>query len=100
MARTLSLYKRIIEELGLRQLDVYRVPAEKGGFKDVIRLLDPMTNKVALVDLGKLREATDPAEFLEKIIEAATKAEIAIPERKIEQLKEALSSKTEEGKGA
>jgi len=89
VVRTLTLYKKIIEELGLRQLDVYRVRDEKaGGFKDIIRVFDPATSKVYLVDLGKIREAVKPVEFLEAVIKASEGAGVRLPERIVARLRE------------
>lgn len=91
MVKTLTLYKRIVEELGLRQLDVYRVSDGKGGLKDVIRILDPTTNKVFTIDLGRIREAVKPLEFLEALVKASSENGVTLPERKVNELREAFS---------
>lgn len=91
MVKTLTLYKRVIEELGLRQLDVYRVADEKGGLKDILRVFDPTTNKVLTIDLGKIREAIKPLEFLDLIVKVATESGIMLPERKVNELREVFS---------
>lgn len=91
MVKVLSKYKYIIEELGLRQLDVYRVMGEKDIMKDIVRLYDPATTKVITVDLGKIRESMNPLEFLEKIADAAKKEGISLPERKLRELKDILN---------
>ncbi len=96
MVKTLTLYKRIVEELGLRQLDVYRVRDSKGTLKDVLRLFDPATNKVFTLDLGKVREALQPGEFLEAIIKAADEAEVRLPDRIVTRLRELFSKPAEE----
>lgn len=93
MVKTLTLYKRIIEELGLKQLDVYRVPDEKGGLKDVLRVFDPATSKVLIIDLGKIREAAEPLQFLEVIVKAASESGVLLPERKVGELRDYFSKK-------
>ena len=83
-------YKRIIEELGLFQLDVYRVRTEKGTLKDVLRIQDPASGKVVTIDLGATREALSLTEYLDKVVEALTSSGVALPERRIRQLRERL----------
>ena len=101
MVRTLTLYKKIIEELGLRQLDVYRVRDEKaGGLKDIIRVFDPATSKVYLVDLGKIREAVKPIEFLEAVVKASEEAEVRLPERIVARLREKFREDEKPAEGA
>ncbi len=95
MPKILTLYKRAIEELGLRQLDVYRVVAEDEKTKarvekDIVRVFDPATNKVVLIDLGRIREALQPLEYIDAILEALKKNEIPFPERKANELREAF----------
>ncbi len=85
-----TIYKRIISELGLLQLDVYRV-IESGKTLDIIRIYDPAKNKVFLVNLGVTREALTPLEFIEKLEEAAKASEVTLPERKLKKLKETFS---------
>ena len=86
-----ALYKRAIEELGLMQLDVYRVvDEEKKTVKDVVRIYDPTTTKVVLVDLGSIREALSPVDYFTKILEALKEAGIPYPERKANQILEAF----------
>jgi len=90
-----TLYKRAIEELGLAQLDVYRVKDDSGVEKDIVRIFDPATTKVVLVDLGTIREALTPIEYLERILKALDEAGIAYPERKAAELREAFSRLSE-----
>ncbi len=87
-----TIYKNIVRELGLFQLDVYRVFKE-GKQVDILRLYDPVKNAVFTVDLGTPREALEPADFLDKLVKAAEEAEISLPERKVNQLREALRRK-------
>jgi len=88
--KVLALYKRAIEELGLRQLDVYRVRDERGVEKDIVRIFDPASVRVITVDLGAIREALKPTEYLGKIFEALDNAGIPYPERKANELMEAF----------
>lgn len=86
-----ALYKRAIEELGLMQLDVYRVIDDrKKTVKDIVRIYDPTTTKVVLVDLGNIREALSPVDYFNKILEALRKAGVPYPERKANQILEAF----------
>ena len=102
-------YKKLVEELGLFQLDVYRVRGsagkegehkEKGAeapiVKDIIRVYDPATNKIVIIDLGGPRESLDLATYLERLVSALRKAEVPLPERKVAMLMEALSKKKAE----
>ena len=95
----LALYKRAIEELGLRQLDVYRVRDEKGVEKDIVRIFDPASVRVITVDLGAIREAIKPTDYLSKILETLDEAGIPYPERKARELMEAFK-KLEEPQAA
>jgi polyphosphate kinase 2 (PPK2 family) len=74
-------YKKLIELLNLRQLDVYRIEGKDGKIKEIIRLLDPTTRKVANVDLNTVRESLNYIEFLNKIKEGALKEGISINDR-------------------
>jgi polyphosphate kinase 2 (PPK2 family) len=74
-------YKRLIELLNLRQLDVYRVEGKDGKIKEIVRLLDPTTRKVANVDLNTVRESLSYIEFLNKIKEGVSKEGININDR-------------------
>ena len=85
-----TIYKDIVRELGLFQLDVYRIIRE-GKQVDIVRLYDPGKNQVFIVDLDNPREALAPIEFLDKLVKAAEQSEIPLPERKVKQLREALS---------
>jgi len=90
-------YKVLIHALGLKQVDVYRFNSktrkgggegEGGGARDVLRIADPLSNKVALIDLGTVREALSYSEFLERVIEGLRKAGIAVSERRIAAARE------------
>ena len=61
-------YVKVLEQLGLEQLDVYR-------FKDhdEIRARDKKTNKVYLIKLPKKREEMELDEFKEFILKALKK---------------------------
>lgn len=75
-------YRRLVEALGLRQLDVYRVRDNNTGKqKDVVRVFDPSTGKVVVVDLGNVRESLSYQEFLSKVLEGVRKAGIPLPDR-------------------
>jgi len=87
--RTLTLYKAAIEELGLRQLDVYRiVKKDENKMVDVIRIFDPATNKVVLVELPSIREALDPKDYIDILLDSLAKAGVSYPERKAAQLRD------------
>jgi len=96
--KTLTLYKRIIEELGLKQLDVYRIRDDKGVLKDIVRLFDPSTYRVITIDLGKIREALQPGEFLEAIVNASNNAGIRLPERVVSRLREKFAQSKSAGR--
>ena len=97
-----ALYKKAIEELGLMQLDVYRVVDPKKKVpKDIVRIYDPTTTKVVTVDLGNIREALKPVEYFTKILDALKEAGIPYPERKANQILEAFRRMSaEEGEAA
>jgi len=61
-------YVKVLEQLGLEQLDVYR-------FKDhdEIRVRDKKTNKVYLVKLPKKREEMELDEFKEFVLKSLKK---------------------------
>ncbi|GAB6148461.1 hypothetical protein [Stetteria hydrogenophila] len=93
-----SRYRRLVEALGLRQLDVYRVRDQSTGrLKDVIRLLDPASGKVAVIDLGTLRESLTYQEFLSKVLEGVEKAGITLPERIVGNVMEKAKQLDESG---
>ena len=87
-------YRYIVEMLGYKQVDVYRVPrvedGKKVGFKDVIRIMEPMSGKVAVIDLEVTRESLSLLEFMEKIVEGAGKAGLPVFERNVQVLREKL----------
>ncbi|AFZ70447.1 hypothetical protein Calag_0702 [Caldisphaera lagunensis DSM 15908] len=74
-------YKKLIELLNLRQLDVYRIVSKDGKIKEIARIMDPVTKKVVQVDLGTVRESLNYLEFLNKIKEGVTKEGININDR-------------------
>jgi len=86
----LARYKRLVEALGLRVLDVYRV-SEKGKPKDIVRILDYATGKVVLVDLGATREALRYREFIERVVEKLRASGVEVSERLIGRIMEEAS---------
>jgi hypothetical protein len=75
-------YRRLIEALGLRQLDVYRIRDNSTGkLKDIVRVSDPSTGKVVVVDLGTVRESLSYQEFLSKVLDGVKNAGIPLPDR-------------------
>lgn len=86
MAKLLTRYRLIVESLGLRQLDVYRV-REGGRDVDVLRLLDPQTGKVVTVNLGTVRESLSFQEFMERILEPLGKAGVRISDKTLSTVK-------------
>lgn len=102
-------YKKLIEELGLFQLDVYRIKGAAGSkgeeaseapvVRDIVRIYDPATNKVVVVDLGGPRESLDLATYLERVVSSLKEAGIPLPERKVAMLMNALSKKSAQAGG-
>ncbi len=92
-------YRYVIEMLGYKQVDIYRVPrvenGEKAGFKDIVRIMEPMSGKVAVIDLGVVRESLSLLEFMEKIVEGAEKAGLPVFERNVQVLREKLKEKNQ-----
>ncbi len=86
-----SKYKMLVTALGLKELDVYRV-TRNGRAVDVLRIFDPATGKVALVDLNAPRESFSLDEFLEKLVDSLKKEGIQVSERRISLVKEKLLS--------
>lgn len=75
-------YKRLIEALGLRQLDVYRIRDNSTSkLKDIVRASDPSSGRVVVVDLGTVRESLSYQEFLAKVLDGIKKAGIPLPDR-------------------
>ncbi len=74
-------YKKLIELLNLRQLDIYRIVGKDGKIKEIVRIIDPATKKVVQVDLGTVRESLNYLEFLNKIKEGVAKEGISINDR-------------------
>ncbi|MEB3778619.1 MAG: hypothetical protein GSR85_00075 [Desulfurococcales archaeon] len=96
--RIYAKYKSIIEELGLRQLDVYRV-IKDGRITDVLRIQDPMSGKILIFDLEAPREALSLLEFFNKLKEALEEAKIEVSERRLNLIEERLKRiEVEEGK--
>ena len=92
--RIYTPYKKVIETLGLIQLDVYRVvDEEKKTPKDILRIYSPNPVKVVIVDLGAPREALSLSEFLEKIVAALEENRIPVPERILKKLRQELAKK-------
>ncbi len=87
--RIYTKYKNVIEELGLKQLDVYRV-IKDGKITDVLRIQDPMSSKILLFDLGAPREALSLLEFLERLRRALVESGIEVSERRLQLLREKL----------
>ena len=76
----LTYYKAVVELLGLRQLDVYR-QVKGGSVTDVLRLLDPATRKVYMVDLGAPRESLSLEEFAKRVRASLEKQGFRVSER-------------------
>ncbi|MEM0006188.1 MAG: hypothetical protein QXV81_02995 [Ignisphaera sp.] len=53
-----TMYRRVLEKLGLKQLDVYRYKD-----RDIIRALRIQDGKVLVIDLPKHREEMNIEEF-------------------------------------
>ena len=79
-------YRRLVERLGLRQVDVYR-QVRDGKTTDVVRIMDPSTSKVFLVDLNAPREALTFTEFLDRVLEGARSAQVPLPDRLVAEVK-------------
>ncbi|MEM1873153.1 MAG: hypothetical protein QXS85_00665 [Acidilobaceae archaeon] len=90
MARTLTSAKLVLEALGLRQLDVYRVVRDKRPV-DLVRVMDVSSGRVALVDLGTLRESLSLSEYIDRVVSELARAGIRVDERKLAAVKAKLS---------
>jgi hypothetical protein len=90
-------YKRLIEAVGLKQLDVYRVVRD-GKTVDIVRLYDPASGKVAVVDLGTTRESLGLSEYLEKVVDALKKQGITVNERLLERVRRSLEAEAQPAK--
>ncbi len=80
----LKKYKMLIEMLGVKQVDVYRLEeSESGGVrvKDVIRVFDPTTSKVITIDLGTVRESLSFGEFAERVLKTLKENGVRVSER-------------------
>jgi hypothetical protein len=82
LTRITSRYKFIVEALGLKQLDVYRV-VERGREVDVLRLYDPSTRKVITINIGTLRESLDQKDFLDRILKSLEEAGVRVSEKRL-----------------
>ena len=89
LAKIHTRYRLIVEQLGLRQLDVYRVK-ERGVDVDILRLYDPATGKVVVVNLGTVRESLDYKSFLDRILRSLEEAGIRVSEKRLSRLLERL----------
>lgn len=96
MPRALLRYKRLVETLGLRQLDVYRV-SEGGRLAETLRVADPESGRVVLVRLGTSRESLSPLEFLDKLVEELARGGLRVSERSLERARRALKAWEEGG---
>ncbi len=92
-------YKNIVEYLGYKQLDVYRIVRD-GKTVDIIRLMDPMSGQVGVIDLDAPREALSYREFLEKVIEGLEKAGLPVNERRVAALREKYPAQEAEAREA
>ncbi len=85
----LRKYRAIIESLGFKELDVYRV--KKGSKEvDIIRAMELSTGKIVTIDLGTLRESLDYTEFYKKVIDELKKNGITLSERIISRVGKAV----------
>lgn len=89
--RVYSAYKRLVEDLGLKQLDVYR-GARGGKVSDKVRIYDPSSGKVALIDMGGPRESFSPKEFVERLVQRLKESGITVSERSLKRVLERLES--------
>jgi hypothetical protein len=85
LTRVLSKYRFLVEALGLRQVDVYRV-REGGREVDILRVYDPSTNKVVIVNLGALRESLDQREFLDRLLKGLSEAGVRVSEKRLSKI--------------
>ncbi|MCS7107385.1 MAG: hypothetical protein NZ902_04710 [Acidilobaceae archaeon] len=83
MVKGLNKYKALVETLGLRQVDVYR-SREGGREKEVVRLYDPTSGKVIVVDLGTVRESLTLEEYLNRVLEASGKHGVRVSDKKLQ----------------
>jgi len=85
LTRILSKYRFMVEALGLKQLDVYRV---KVGSKevDILRVYDPSTRKIVTVNIGALRESLDQREFLDRLLKSLEEAGVKVSEKRLSRL--------------
>jgi len=85
----LRKYRAIIESLGFKELDVYRV--KKGSKEvDIIRAMELSTGKIVTIDLGTLRESLDYTEFYKKVVDGLKKNGITLSERIISRVGKAV----------
>ncbi|MCX8195874.1 MAG: hypothetical protein N3F67_02180 [Acidilobaceae archaeon] len=86
MAKGLSKYRSLVEALGLRQVDVYRVRRGERE-QELVRLYDPASGKVILVDLGTVRESLSLEEYLDRVLEAAGKHGIRVSDKRLQTVR-------------
>ncbi len=95
--RHLNRYKMLLNALGVRELDVYRV-TRGGRTVDVIRVYDEDSGRVVLVDLGAARESLSLGEFVDRVVELLGKSGVQVSERRIARVKSFLSRAEGAGK--
>ena len=95
----LRKYKAIVESLGLRQLDVYRV-REGSKEVDVLRVMETTTGKVITINLGATRESLSYTEFFKRVVDELKKNGISVNERIIAKVGEAATALDERYKTA
>ena len=78
-------YKRVVEAIGLKQLDVYRVVRD-GRVIDIVRIYDPASGRVAVIDLGTTRESLDLKDYLSRVVEELRRQGITVNERMLERV--------------
>lgn len=85
-----SKYRMLVTALGLKELDVYRIQKEDKRVVDVLRVMDPATGKVALVDLEAPRESLSLDEFLDRLVKKLEEAGMPVSERILNRVKSKL----------
>ena len=95
--RVYSKYRMIVTALGLKELDVYRVRRGDKRVVDILRVMDPATGKVALVNLEAPRESLSLEEFLDRLVKKLEEAGMPVSERVLERVKSKLFPATTKG---
>ncbi|MEM2628634.1 MAG: hypothetical protein QXG74_01990 [Acidilobaceae archaeon] len=93
MGKVHTKYKTIVEMLGLKQLDVYRV-REGSRDVDIVRLYDPATRKIIVINLGSVRESISLGDYLAKVLEASSKHGVRISDKKLQTVRESIAKKS------